>query len=604
MLLIHFFRMYLIFPSRKGTWLTAVTGSSFLSAVLAFLLTSCTPTVKIKTNTVALTKQSIHSAGLLLNVGGAASTVAAAFGNASTVSLKSAQNLERKGRHIDAAGHYLKVAADAHVLLTSGSEKPGSESEKALLNVHNTALARFTELWVHDPRRLEPGPYHLSSEGVEFEIDLSKTSYYQKDYFDRYIPARAIEEVGMVRNVRNGFGAPAVGIRDQLPGRAEEMSNYAKRGLHTSVTVTMDSVVKPSIPGGATQVTFSLRNPMLEDTVSLAGRDLPLAADYTAPIAVVMKGRNQEAFGLEGFFKAEERLKLSGIFMMEPYDSKRIPVLFIHGLISSPYIWCDIIAEMMADPELSKRYQFMVFGYPSSLPLPESAALLRQNLAALRAKYDPSGNDPLSQNMIVAGHSMGGMLTHCLVADFGDNIWKQFSDTPLDELPVEEAEKANLRRLVTFEPDPAVKRVVYFSAPHRGAEMAEKDIAGLLSKMAKLPSSVTADTAQLFDPRIEEHLKIPIKKVYTSRESLTPGAPMVAAMDISPYKPGVVYHSVIGDQGKGDTPNSSDGVVDYWSSHQAGAASELIVPTGHDSFVHPHSIEELRRILYLHVAEG
>lgn len=553
---------------------------------------------------MALTKASIHSASQLLHPGGAASTFAAAFGNASTVNLKNAHSLERKGRNTDAAGHYLKVAADAHVLLSSGSEKPGSEAEKTLFHIHNTALAKFSELWVHDPRRLQPGPYRLLSDGQEFEIDLAKNSHYQRDYFDRYIPSQGIREVGMVRNVRNGFGAPAVGIRDQLPSRAHEMRHYAPRGLHTSVTVTMDTVVQPSIEGGVTQVTFSLRNPMLEDTVSLAGRDLPLAADYTAPIAVVMKGRNLEASGLEGFFKAEERLKVSGIYLMEPYDSQRIPVLFIHGLISSPYIWCDIISDMMADPELSKRYQFMVFGYPSSLPLPESSALLRQSLTALRAQYDPGGSHPLSQNMIVAGHSMGGMLTRCLVADFGDNIWKQFSDTPLDELPVEESEKANLRRLVTFEPDPAVKRVVYFSAPHRGAEMAEKDIAGLLSKMAKLPSSVITDTAQLFDPRLEEHLKIPIKKVYTSRESLTPGAPMVAAMDISPYKPGVVYHSVIGDQGKGDTPNSSDGVVDYWSSHQAGAESELIVPTGHDSYVHPHSIEELRRILYLHVAEG
>jgi len=142
--------------------------------------------------------------------------------------------------------------------------------------------------------------------------------------------------------------------------------------------------------------------------------------------------------------------------------------------------------------------------------------------------------------------------------------------------------------------------VIYFSAPHRGADMATKDIAGTVAKLAKLPSDVLKFNAELLDLRIDEHFKVPIGKKFTSRESLEPGAPMVAAMDISPYKKGVTYHSVMGDRGKGDTPNSSDGVVEYWSSRQDGAASELIVPTDHGSYKHPRAIEELRRILLLH----
>ncbi|NJM38630.1 MAG: alpha/beta hydrolase, partial [Akkermansiaceae bacterium] len=62
---------------------------------------------------------------------------------------------------------------------------------------------------------------------------------------------------------------------------------------------------------------------------------------------------------------------------------------------------------------------------------------------------------------------------------------------------------------------------------------------------------------------------------------------------------GVPHHSIIGDRGKGDTPNSSDGVVAYWSSHLNSAASEKIVPAGHGAFDHPEAITELRRILLL-----
>ena len=46
----------------------------------------------------------------------------------------------------------------------------------------------------------------------------------------------------------------------------------------------------------------------------------------------------------------------------------------------------------------------------------------------------------------------------------------------------------------------------------------------------------------------------------------------------------------------------SDGVVAYWSSHLAGAQSELIVPDGHGSFALPQTVSELKRILRFHLS--
>jgi len=567
--------------------------------ILALLfLSSCGSTVKVKTDSGRLTRDGIASANLLGRAVGVPFAAVAQFGQSSAALLESARRHESLGRHEDAAGDYLKAAVDAHVLIASGSELRGSEAEKALVEVHNTALARFAELWIRDPRRHEPGPYHLIGGGENFEIALSPKSTYHRGYFDRFIPGSAVEETGMVDKERQGYGAPIVAIRKNTPERADEMEFFPPIGMYTAVTATMDTVKKS---GGATEVMFSLRNPMLEQTVLVGRRSLPLAANFSAPIAVILKGRNEVLEGLRGFFEARKRIEESGIYLCEPYDPDRIPVLLIHGLISVPMIWRDIVPEMIADPEISKRYQFMTFTYPSSYPLVDSAALLRKELARLRAKYDPDGNDPLSQNMVVAGHSMGGMLTHTLVADIGDNLWKQFSTSPFDAVPIQPSKKEEIRDLVFFEPDPAVWRVIYFSAPHRGANMATKDIAGVLSRFARLPADILKFNADLVDLRVQEHLVVPMDRKYTSRESLSPGAPMVEAMDLSPYKKGVIYHSIMGDRGRGDTPNSSDGVVEYWSSHQAGAASELIVPTDHGSYKHPKAIEELRRVLLEHV---
>jgi hypothetical protein len=89
------------------------------------------------------------------------------------------------------------------------------------------------------------------------------------------------------------------------------------------------------------------------------------------------------------------------------------------------------------------------------------------------------------------------------------------------------------------------------------------------------------------------------RRQLSSVHRLSPNNPLYAAIDHIPIQ--VPYHSIIGDRGRGDTPNSSDGVVQYWSSHLDGARSELIVPGPHGSYSLPQTIAELKRILKLHL---
>ena len=85
----------------------------------------------------------------------------------------------------------------------------------------------------------------------------------------------------------------------------------------------------------------------------------------------------------------------------------------------------------------------------------------------------------------------------------------------------------------------------------------------------------------------------------TSIDGLSPKNPALKVLDSRPMV--IPYHSIIGDRGKGDTPNSSDGVVEYWSSHLKGAQSEKIVPGPHGSCELPETLDELRRLLRLHL---
>jgi len=601
-----------IMRNKSGTKQREVGGGRYwrvlVAALLGLALGACS-TVKVKVQPGFSGEVGARSANELGAAAGVDHPVLRELGVGGGALLRGARALLVAGDPGEAAASYLKAATDSYEVLAGGlGGEVRPEAERALSGLCNESLASFVELWVNDLGAASGEVPEFVVGEDRYEVVISPGSSLGVGYFDRMIAAVGVKEEGLVRERREGIGAAMVGVRDKLPERGDEVRFFPGRGLQVPVTVTIDSIDEVAVAGVegtgvVKRVSLSLRNPMLEQTVKMGAREYPLAADFSAPIALLLVGRNEKLWGLGGFINAEERIRQAGIYQLEPYDPERIPVLLIHGLISVPIIWRDIVPELMAVPEISERYQFLVFSYPSSYPVVESARFLRGQLAEFREQFDPGGKGLLSTNMVVAGHSMGGILSHSLVAEVGDRLWAEISDLPIESLGLEEAQEQSIRELFFFEPDPAVKRAIFIATPHRGAKMAEKKLVNFVSRVARLPGNLVMNTLLVLDPRTmpELGLKREIRGKVTAVQSLAPGTPMVTALDRSPYREGVVYHSIIGDRGRGDTPESSDGVVEYWSSRQEGAASELIVPTGHGAYEHPEAIADIKRILLEHV---
>lgn len=524
-------------------------------------------------------------------------TVLAPFGNTAKGLFQLASKLQRHGDIKSSGAAYLKVALESREILIdatgAGTSLPDVQA------VYNASLAEFAHIWAEQTAQSGGVSPVLELGNARYEVKLAANSQFPPQYFDKLYIAANIKEKGVTRKVRDGIGASLVGIRVQLPERREEMAFYPKRGLYLPVTMVVNDVVPAKDAAGTTVVTVSLLDPTRTLTTRLGKHDHPLAADFSSPIAMSLSGVNELKDGLDGFFFANQRISQAGLYLLQPYDPERIPVLLTHGLFSSSVIWRDVLAELMADPEISTRYQFMVFTYPSSYIVAESARLERAELEAIRKAFDPGGKDPLSRNMVAIGHSMGGILTHSLVSEIGDRFYKQLSDVPFDPVKLGPEETAIVREMAFFSPDQAINRAVFICTPHRGASMARASYANLCSRLVHLPIEVLERSTKILmlDP---SGLNLTTGGT-TSIQSLQPGTPFVTALDNSPYKKGVTYHSIIGDRGKGNTPKSSDGVVDYWSSHQEGAASELIVPAGHTAYTHPAAIAEVKRILHENV---
>ena len=58
--------------------------------------------------------------------------------------------------------------------------------------------------------------------------------------------------------------------------------------------------------------------------------------------------------------------------------SDRRPVVFVHGLMSSPEAWTNAMNDLRGNSELRKRYQFWMFFYSTGNPLLASGARFRR----------------------------------------------------------------------------------------------------------------------------------------------------------------------------------------------------------------------------------
>jgi pimeloyl-ACP methyl ester carboxylesterase len=252
-----------------------------------------------------------------------------------------------------------------------------------------------------------------------------------------------------------------------------------------------------------------------------------------------------------------------------------------------------MINTLRDDPEIRRRYQFWVYSYPSGYPYPYSAALFRRELDAVARAF------PNRQRLILIGHSMGGMISRLMVTDVGDKIWRErFGKSPAQtNLPAET--KKLLEESLVFNHRPEVRRVVFISSPHRGSILASNWIGRIATKLVKTPIffatlPVRAIAKASTDPELAKFDRIP-----NSIDTLSPNSPFVKSIDKFPITAAIPFHTIEGDRGRGDAPNSSDGVVPYWSSHMEGAQSELIVPSNHSAHQNPKAIAEVRRILKL-----
>lgn len=481
-----------------------------------------------------------------------------------------------------------RTALDANVAAAAAAfrELERDPGDSAARDDYNFAVARICGA-VRD-LKLEPWkvPVRTGSHTLAWKRDARPDWYpglYELTPVDELeIRGKYVDE----RETKEGLGAALVVRRV-----ADQVHEFAPTPhFYHGVTAVI------RFRGSRAELAFE--DPLAAETTEVAGRRFPLAADFTAPLAMMLVEMHPEELELPRLLHPARFADTTRIARLDPYDRDKTVVLFVHGLMDSPATWFPMINHLRGEEDIRRNYQFWFFSYPSGYPYSYSAALLRRELDHAEERYPSRGK------MVVVGHSMGGCISRLLVTDTGDRVWNDMFTTSPEAMEVTPAHKHILTESTIFSHRPEIGRVIFISSPLRGSDLASRWMGRLGSALVEAPMLLVNLGRE--ESRYERHAagELHLKRYPDSVDTLAPNNHFVMAINRVPMRPGIPYHTIAGDRGRGDAPESSDGVVSYWSSHVPAAHSETIVPSNHSAHRHPKAIEEVHRILREHARQG
>jgi len=509
--------------------------------------------------------------------------------------------------------HYLASAVYAYAFLFPG--KDGTRPKgldprfRWAADIYNQALTRAAMLDDREYPVPRGGKFKLpfGEIVVEFnEAELIWEGFRLKDF----VPAADVE----VRGLRNryripGIGAPLSATTEPIDGAASKQSTRIPPRMRIPATafLRLDDA-RGTLKSGKLRGKLEFYTPDAARSLNIEGVDVSIEYETTSALALTLEGAPIWDFEIAGFRSGDfaigaQKLLREGLFMVRPHRTGRVPVVLVHGTASSPARWAELVNELENDPRFLENYEIWLFMYNTGNPIADSAARLRAALLNVVADLDPEKKDPGLQQMVVIGHSQGGLLTKMMVIDPGTRFWDGVFKVPPDELDVRAETRDFLKNALIFKPLPFVRRVVFVATPHRGSYQALGFLGGLASWLIRLPGNLTRLGVEAATLQNRGLLRGPFTGIPTAITNMNPSNRFIQELASMPIIEGVTAHSIIAVQGDGPPEEGADGIVMYKSARIDGVASEKVVRSSHSTQGHPETIQEIKRILLEH-ADG
>lgn len=506
---------------------------------------------------------------------------------------------------------YLEAARHAYAYLFHTARRPGQRAfedrQTQVRDYYNYASqqvvsAQFQRIDHDDPVTVfETAGWRITGRSVD--VRLPQLQRLPREL----VPAAPLSFRGLRSAYRrDGFGAEFVAVaapyrfRKDLPRPAfRELRYLSATVVLRFAGADLDAVLRTHT------VNVDVLDPYRHTDVQIGDLKVPLAANFTAPYGLWLSRSSFGREALRSLLGRGQDPAQPRVYLLQPYDPQRRTIIMLHGLASSPQAWINVANELIGDETLRRRAQIWQVYYPTNAPIAENHIAIRRAIEQTLREFDPSGQAPASRDIVLVGHSMGGVIARLMVSDSGERMWQALLG---HYKVVDEAQRRKLEVLdpyLRFAPEPYVGRAVFIAAPHRGTPIAGRWFARLISRVIRLPVTLLQqfdDVFRVLGESAQQAGGQPLRAP-NSIDNLSDRDPFVQASGDLPIAAGLRYHSIIGRIDESlPLAQSSDGMVPYASAHLDGAQSERVLHSNHSVQEQPLAILELRRILREHLA--
>ena len=309
------------------------------------------------------------------------------------VAAKKAERSMQKGQALEYYGaavlHSYRYLFDERYAIATNPYDP--EFRRAC-DLYNAALEGTLRI-VQDRNSLQPDTVqtlNVANHTCQINIRLESDDWQAED-IDHFEFVSDYEVHGLRNHYHNfGLGVPLIAVR-RKQSDVDPREEYYPEDLSFPVTAFLRvDLTQQSRTADRTAV-LELYDPLNRPTVKVAQQTVPLETDLSTPLAHTLSqpALDDTRLSTVGLLKPDKVKQVQGLYMLEPFQEDKIPVLMVHGLWSSPVTWMEMFNDLRSDPQIRKYYQFWFYLYPTGQPFWLSAAQMRQDLGQMRQKARP-----------------------------------------------------------------------------------------------------------------------------------------------------------------------------------------------------------------------